>query len=197
MEDPFQKRQLPSPGSPPGSPGCALWWDMWEQSPGGSGFLASSLPDFLCRVSVSASPAQSPVFSHLASSLRGLETIRAYKAEHKFQKLFDAHQDLHSGLSVSGDDFSGWDLLPSEAWPSSLVAWLLPRLSVPPLIPLCTPASPTPSSRHPSVHPSSPSPPAFLPGLVCVVLPSLCPVVFSLFRARINRLFFFFLNIQI
>ncbi|KAI4565330.1 hypothetical protein MJT46_009673 [Ovis ammon polii x Ovis aries] len=44
------------------------------------------------------SAAQSPVFSHLASSLRGLGTIRAYKAEHEFQKLFDAHQDLRSGL---------------------------------------------------------------------------------------------------
>ncbi|XP_042110929.1 ATP-binding cassette sub-family C member 4-like isoform X5 [Ovis aries] len=42
------------------------------------------------------STTQSPVFSHLASSLLGLGTIRAYKAEHKFQKLFDAHQDLHS-----------------------------------------------------------------------------------------------------
>ncbi|XP_040091303.1 multidrug resistance-associated protein 4-like, partial [Oryx dammah] len=39
---------------------------------------------------------QSPVFSHLASSLRGLWTIRACKAEQKFQELFDAHQDLHS-----------------------------------------------------------------------------------------------------
>ncbi|XP_060989227.1 ATP-binding cassette sub-family C member 4-like isoform X6 [Dama dama] len=39
---------------------------------------------------------QSPVFSHLASSLRGLWTIRAYKAEQKFQELFDAYQDLHS-----------------------------------------------------------------------------------------------------
>ncbi|XP_045018373.1 ATP-binding cassette sub-family C member 4 [Bubalus bubalis] len=39
---------------------------------------------------------RSPVFSHLASSLRGLWTIRAYKAEQKFQKLFDAYQDLHS-----------------------------------------------------------------------------------------------------
>ncbi|XP_055263306.1 ATP-binding cassette sub-family C member 4-like [Moschus berezovskii] len=39
---------------------------------------------------------RSPVFSHLASSLRGLWTIRAYKAEQKFQKLFDSHQDLHS-----------------------------------------------------------------------------------------------------
>ncbi|XP_057563357.1 ATP-binding cassette sub-family C member 4-like isoform X2 [Hippopotamus amphibius kiboko] len=39
---------------------------------------------------------QSPVFSHLASSLRGLWTIRAYKAEQRFQELFDAQQDLHS-----------------------------------------------------------------------------------------------------
>nr|CAI9712223.1 unnamed protein product [Rangifer tarandus platyrhynchus] len=42
------------------------------------------------------STTRSPVFSHLASSLQGLGTIRAYKAEHKFQKLFNAHQDLHS-----------------------------------------------------------------------------------------------------
>nr|CAI9712216.1 unnamed protein product [Rangifer tarandus platyrhynchus] len=39
---------------------------------------------------------RSPVFSHLASSLQGLWTIRAYKAEQKFQELFDAHQVLHS-----------------------------------------------------------------------------------------------------
>ncbi|XP_045018396.1 ATP-binding cassette sub-family C member 4-like isoform X1 [Bubalus bubalis] len=39
---------------------------------------------------------RSPVFSHLASSLRGLWTIRVFKAEQKFQELFDAHQDLHS-----------------------------------------------------------------------------------------------------
>ncbi|XP_024844888.2 ATP-binding cassette sub-family C member 4-like, partial [Bos taurus] len=43
---------------------------------------------------------QSLVFSHLASSLQGLWTIRAYKAEQRFQELFDSHQDLHS------DDFS-------------------------------------------------------------------------------------------
>ncbi|XP_017911930.1 PREDICTED: multidrug resistance-associated protein 4-like [Capra hircus] len=43
---------------------------------------------------------QSPVFSHLASSLWGLRTIRAYKAEQRLQELFDAYQDLHS------DDFS-------------------------------------------------------------------------------------------
>ncbi|XP_057563502.1 ATP-binding cassette sub-family C member 4-like [Hippopotamus amphibius kiboko] len=39
---------------------------------------------------------RSLVFSHLASSLRGLWTIRAYKAEQKFQEVFDEHQDLHS-----------------------------------------------------------------------------------------------------
>uniref|UniRef100_A0A8D1DXB2 Cystic fibrosis transmembrane conductance regulator n=1 Tax=Sus scrofa TaxID=9823 RepID=A0A8D1DXB2_PIG len=39
---------------------------------------------------------RSPVFSHLSSSLQGLWTIRAFKAEQRFQELFDAHQDLHS-----------------------------------------------------------------------------------------------------
>ncbi|MXQ98864.1 hypothetical protein E5288_WYG002117 [Bos mutus] len=39
---------------------------------------------------------RSPVFSQLASSLQGLWTIRAYRAEQKFQEVFDAHQDLHS-----------------------------------------------------------------------------------------------------
>nr|XP_020732969.1 multidrug resistance-associated protein 4-like [Odocoileus virginianus texanus] len=43
---------------------------------------------------------RSPVFSHLASSLRGLWTIRAYKAEQRFQELFDAYQDLHSALDL-------------------------------------------------------------------------------------------------
>ncbi|XP_047611778.1 ATP-binding cassette sub-family C member 4-like [Phacochoerus africanus] len=39
---------------------------------------------------------QSPVFSHLASSLQGHWTIRAFKAQQRFQELFDTHQDLHS-----------------------------------------------------------------------------------------------------
>ncbi|XP_062958201.1 ATP-binding cassette sub-family C member 4 isoform X2 [Cynocephalus volans] len=42
------------------------------------------------------SATRSPVFSHLSSSLQGLWTIRAYRAEERFQELFDAHQDLHS-----------------------------------------------------------------------------------------------------
>ncbi|XP_077957966.1 ATP-binding cassette sub-family C member 4-like isoform X1 [Gasterosteus aculeatus] len=39
---------------------------------------------------------RSPVFSHLSSSLQGLWTMRAFGAEERFQKAFDAHQDLHS-----------------------------------------------------------------------------------------------------
>ncbi|CAL8289846.1 unnamed protein product [Lota lota] len=39
---------------------------------------------------------RSPVFSHLSSSLQGLWTIRAFRAEERFQSIFDAHQDLHS-----------------------------------------------------------------------------------------------------
>uniref|UniRef100_A0A1A7XAW0 Multidrug resistance-associated protein 4 n=2 Tax=Nothobranchiidae TaxID=405002 RepID=A0A1A7XAW0_9TELE len=42
------------------------------------------------------STTRSPVFSHLSSSLQGLWTIRAFCAEERFQKAFDAHQDLHS-----------------------------------------------------------------------------------------------------
>ncbi|OCT92610.1 hypothetical protein XELAEV_18015666mg [Xenopus laevis] len=42
------------------------------------------------------STTRSPVFSHLSSSLQGLWTIRAFRAEKRFQDLFDAQQDLHS-----------------------------------------------------------------------------------------------------
>ncbi|XP_040192032.1 multidrug resistance-associated protein 4 [Rana temporaria] len=42
------------------------------------------------------STTRSPVFSHLSSSLQGLWTIRAFKAEERFQHLFDSQQDLHS-----------------------------------------------------------------------------------------------------
>ncbi|XP_036838728.1 multidrug resistance-associated protein 4 isoform X4 [Oncorhynchus mykiss] len=44
------------------------------------------------------STTRSPVFSHLSSSLQGLWTIRAFRAEERFQNTFDAYQDLHSGI---------------------------------------------------------------------------------------------------
>ncbi|XP_057563457.1 ATP-binding cassette sub-family C member 4-like [Hippopotamus amphibius kiboko] len=57
----------------------------------------------------------SPVFSHLASSLRGLWTIQAYKAQQRFQDLFNAQQDLHS---------EAWFLLLTTS------RWLAVRLDV-------------------------------------------------------------------
>ncbi|KAF4079997.1 hypothetical protein AMELA_G00165440 [Ameiurus melas] len=39
---------------------------------------------------------RSPVFSHLSSSLQGLSIIRAFKAEERFQQIFDSQQDRHS-----------------------------------------------------------------------------------------------------
>lgn len=39
---------------------------------------------------------RSPVFSHLAASLNGLATIRAFKVEPEFEVKFDEYQDVHS-----------------------------------------------------------------------------------------------------
>ncbi|XP_020800723.1 probable multidrug resistance-associated protein lethal(2)03659 [Drosophila serrata] len=40
--------------------------------------------------------ARSPVYSHLASTLTGLSTIRAFDAEHILEAEFDSYQDTHS-----------------------------------------------------------------------------------------------------
>ncbi|KAM9820901.1 ATP-binding cassette sub-family C member 4-like [Neosynchiropus ocellatus] len=42
------------------------------------------------------STTRSPVFSHLSSSLQGLWTIRAFGAQQRLQREFDAYQDTHS-----------------------------------------------------------------------------------------------------
>ncbi|KAM4609455.1 ATP-binding cassette sub-family C member 4-like [Polymixia lowei] len=42
------------------------------------------------------STTRSPVFSHLSSSLQGLWTIRAFKAQQRFQQMFDTYQELHT-----------------------------------------------------------------------------------------------------
>uniref|UniRef100_A0A6G1SI71 Multidrug resistance-associated protein 4 n=1 Tax=Aceria tosichella TaxID=561515 RepID=A0A6G1SI71_9ACAR len=39
---------------------------------------------------------RSPVFSHLAASLNGLATIRAFGVEAEFERRFDQYQDIHS-----------------------------------------------------------------------------------------------------
>lgn len=41
--------------------------------------------------------AKSPVFTHITSTLYGIPTIRAAKAEKMLQNEFDSHQDLNSG----------------------------------------------------------------------------------------------------
>ena len=72
-------------------------------------------------------------------------------------------------------------------WPG----WLVP-LCVSAHVVLCIPTSPTPSSQHPLCAPLFPAHSlAFLPWLACIVLPSLCTVGFCLFKAGVNKLFFY------
>lgn len=59
---------------------------------------------------------RSPVFSHLAASLNGLATIRAFGAEPEFERRFDQYQDVHS---------SAWFLFVSASrWLGCSLDWL-------------------------------------------------------------------------
>uniref|UniRef100_A0A8D0RJ96 Multidrug resistance-associated protein 4 n=1 Tax=Sus scrofa TaxID=9823 RepID=A0A8D0RJ96_PIG len=58
---------------------------------------------------------RSPVFSHLASSLQGRWTIRAFKVQQRFQELFDAHQDSHSEAWFLSLTMSRWFALCLDA----------------------------------------------------------------------------------
>ncbi|KAJ8979913.1 hypothetical protein NQ317_005349, partial [Molorchus minor] len=56
--------------------------------------------------------AKSPVYSHISSSLNGMTTIRASKAENMLKKEFDSHQDVHTStwhiLLTCNTAFSLW-----------------------------------------------------------------------------------------
>lgn len=59
---------------------------------------------------------RSPVFSHLAASLNGLTTIRAFRVEPEFERKFDNYQDVHS---------SAWFLfVASSRWLGISLDWL-------------------------------------------------------------------------
>ena len=191
MEDPFQKGQLPSPGGPPGSPGCALCRDVWPQSPGGSGFPHVQPPWLslscvcLCFPSTESSVFSLSIFSPGTWDHPGVQSwtqvsetvwhipgfaLRSVSFWRWFQSMRSA---AFWGLIF----FSGG--LAILCHPSSPSAHLPP----PPLplsIPLCAPLP-----HHPLL---------FSPALFALsfVLPSLCSVVFSLFRAGVKKPFSFF-----
>ena len=59
---------------------------------------------------------RSPVFSHLANSLYGLSTVRAFGAQHTFEKRFDEYQDSHT---------SAWFLFISATrWFGIVLDWM-------------------------------------------------------------------------
>ena len=51
---------------------------------------------------------RSPVFSHLSTSVYGLATIRAFKAEKSFEKEFDQIQDVHTAVWFLHISASRW-----------------------------------------------------------------------------------------
>lgn len=51
---------------------------------------------------------KSPVYSHLSTSLYGLDTLRAFKVQETFEKRFDSLQDLHSAAWFSFISAARW-----------------------------------------------------------------------------------------
>ena len=39
---------------------------------------------------------RSPIFNHLATTFNGLSSVRAYRAQERFEAQFDIHLDQHS-----------------------------------------------------------------------------------------------------
>ncbi|KAI1307617.1 ATP-binding cassette sub-family C member 4 [Halotydeus destructor] len=59
---------------------------------------------------------RSPVFSHFSTTLTGLSTVRAYRAQDRMMQQFDLHQDQHS---------AAWFLfLASSRWFGIILDWL-------------------------------------------------------------------------
>lgn len=59
---------------------------------------------------------RSPVFSHLSTTLSGLPTIRAFKVQDEFVRIFDRHQDTHT---------SAWfNYIAAGRWLAVTMDWL-------------------------------------------------------------------------
>jgi len=52
--------------------------------------------------------AKSPMFSHISSTVLGLQTVRAFRAEETFTNEFDGHQDLHTSAAYLFFTTSRW-----------------------------------------------------------------------------------------
>jgi ATP-binding cassette subfamily C (CFTR/MRP) protein 4 len=60
--------------------------------------------------------ARSPVFSHLSTTLTGLTTIRAFRAQEMFERQFERNLDIHSSV---------WYLfLASSRWLGIVIDWI-------------------------------------------------------------------------
>ena len=170
----------------------SLWQDMWPQSLGDRGFPHIQPPwlslSCICLCFPSSEPGVFPlsIFSPRTLDHPGMQN-RTGVSEAVW---------YIPGFPLRSVNFWKWfqdgmccllrpDLpLRWSCWPASLC--------MPPLLPLCTPTSPTPASQHPLCVPPFPThSPAFLPWLVCMVLPSQCCVDFCLFKLGVSKLFFF------